>query len=209
MSDRSFEIDIGGPVACADGRCGAVGAVVIDPVARAVTHLVVVPAGAPGLARLVPIGLASAENGEIRLSCTLAGWADFPYAEETELVPAEAFGYGPGDWAWPQAELEDVQVAVKEYVVPPGEVELRRGTRVHADDGPVGRVDGFVLRPENGAMTHVLVRVGSSLGTSTVALPVDSSLRVDDEGVHIAVSRRTIDSLPPMRRPDSDAARQP
>lgn len=101
MSDRPLEIDVGAPVACADGPCGSVGAVVIDPVARAVTHLVVVPAGAPGLARLVPVALASPRDGAIRLACTLSAWSALPHVEEMELVPAEVFGYEPGDWAWP------------------------------------------------------------------------------------------------------------
>jgi hypothetical protein len=208
VSDRLFEIDIGARVTCADGPCGAIGAVVIDPVARAVTHLVVVPAGAPGLARLVPIALVSPQTGAIRLSCTRAAWFRLPYVEETELVPAEVFGYEPGDWAWPYVEVEDATVPVEYDALPPREVELRRGARVHAADGALGRVDGFVVHPENGSMTQVLLRVGRLWQRRTVALPVDS-LRVDDEGVHVALSRREITSLPPASlraAPSSDAA---
>ncbi len=48
---------IGGRATCRDGECGAVIFVVIDPVARKLTHLVVEPAHRQGLGRLVPLGL--------------------------------------------------------------------------------------------------------------------------------------------------------
>lgn len=45
---------------------------VIDPIARVVTHLVVEPKQRRGLGRLVPLGLVDASSGEISLSCTMA-----------------------------------------------------------------------------------------------------------------------------------------
>ena len=52
---------IGTVAACSDGYRGQVRAVVIDPIAATVTHVVVEPEGRSGLARLVPLGLAEAE----------------------------------------------------------------------------------------------------------------------------------------------------
>src|SRR5271157_4075137 len=55
---------IGADAICADGACGKLTGVVFDPVARAVTHLVV---ERHGLERLVPLDLADATRGEIRI----------------------------------------------------------------------------------------------------------------------------------------------
>ncbi len=59
---------------------------VIDPVAEAVTHLVVEPAHHHGPARLVALDLlVSPTNGEIRLHGTLADFDRLHPAEETPL----------------------------------------------------------------------------------------------------------------------------
>ena len=57
---------IGAEARCADGACGKVSSVVLDPVARAVTHLVIDRQGVP---RLVPLDLIDATTGQIRLGC--------------------------------------------------------------------------------------------------------------------------------------------
>ena len=49
---------IGSEAVCSDGYRGEVLALVVDPAARTVTHLVVEPHGRAGLARLVPLELA-------------------------------------------------------------------------------------------------------------------------------------------------------
>ena len=72
---------IGASASCTDGVCGKVTRVVVDPVARTITHLVVEPKHWHGPGRLVPLDLIDATTGEIRLRCTLA--------EFEELDPAE------------------------------------------------------------------------------------------------------------------------
>ena len=74
---------IGAEVSCSDGSCGQVRRVVVDPVAEAVTHLVVGPEHPHGLGRLVPVDLIDATAGEIRLRCTLAEFARLSWAKET------------------------------------------------------------------------------------------------------------------------------
>jgi hypothetical protein len=53
MAETPFTI--GADARCTDGACGKVIRVVVDPVARAVTHLVVEPKHRHGLGRLVPL----------------------------------------------------------------------------------------------------------------------------------------------------------
>ena len=64
----------------------------------------------------------------------------------------------------PQATTEDR--------VPEGEVEVRRGEHVHATDGEIGRVHGFVIDPTDHQLTHVLLDEGHLWGKKTVAIPI-------------------------------------
>ena len=55
--------------------------------------------------------------------------------------------------------------------VPEGEVEVRRGEHVHATDGAIGRVQGFVIDPTDHHLTHVLLDEGHQWGKKRVAIP--------------------------------------
>jgi hypothetical protein len=68
MSDAA-EFTIGSDVSCRDGVCGEVTRIVVDPVARALTHLVVEPKQGRGAGRLVPVDLVDSAGKEIRLGC--------------------------------------------------------------------------------------------------------------------------------------------
>ncbi|MGN6175473.1 MAG: hypothetical protein ACTHPS_21370, partial [Streptosporangiaceae bacterium] len=63
---------IGADASCADGVCGEVSRVVVDPVARAVTQLVGEPNGPHGLGRRFTLYLVDAPGGAVRRPCTRA-----------------------------------------------------------------------------------------------------------------------------------------
>ena len=87
MAERPFRI--GADAVCADGVCGKVTRVVVDPVARALTHLVVEPRHWPGLGRLVPLNLVDAATPtEVRLRCTRAEFDELDFAEDTHFAMA-------------------------------------------------------------------------------------------------------------------------
>ena len=58
----STEFTIGSEVSCPDGTCLELRRVVVDPVARALTHLVVEEKHRPGTGHLVPIDLVSSSG---------------------------------------------------------------------------------------------------------------------------------------------------
>ncbi|MGC2191484.1 MAG: PRC-barrel domain-containing protein [Candidatus Dormiibacterota bacterium] len=97
MSEAT-EFDIGSEVACSDGVCGDLRRVVVDPVARVLTHLVVEPKHGAGPGRLVPIDRVESANKEIQLSCTVAEFGALEEAEETRFLPGARgqWGYGQG-----------------------------------------------------------------------------------------------------------------
>jgi sporulation protein YlmC with PRC-barrel domain len=209
--EKTVPFTIGADVGCADGVCGEVTRVVVDPVARAVTHLVVEPKGRQGLGRLVPIGLVDAADGQIRLRCTRAEFEMLDSAEETQFVPGTGgyAAYGPEQvLSWPYSSLGGgARVAGEEVpgtsqtatydAVPLGEVAVRRGERVHATDGDIGQVEGLIIDPRNQHVTHVLLQEGHLWGRKEVAIPISAVTGVQD-GIRLNVTKREVQDLPPV-----------
>jgi sporulation protein YlmC with PRC-barrel domain len=204
MAETTFTI--GSAAACSDGPCGAVSRVVVDPVAREVTHLVVEPEHRSGLGRLVPLDLVTPGAGEVRLHCTLEEFDRLPPAEETDFLPG---GSGYEDYEaheayyWPYYGIDVVgepMVAnasgiVTRDMLPKGEVAVRRGEPVHAADGEVGKVEGLVIEPTRGHVTHVLLQEGHLWGRKEVAIPIGSVDSIAD-GITVNLTKKEIENLP-------------
>jgi sporulation protein YlmC with PRC-barrel domain len=93
------EYAIGAQVYCEDGGCGELVRVVVDPIKRAITHLVVEQPRSQEFGRLVPIDLVEhATEKELRLHCTLSHFTSLDAAEETKFVQTSTgqWGYRPG-----------------------------------------------------------------------------------------------------------------
>ena len=207
MTETPFMIGAG--VSCTDGPCGAVTRVVINPVNRELTHLVVEPAGRSGLGRLVPLDLVDATDGEIRLRCTTAEFERLDPAEETQFVPGSPgyAAYGPDEVvSWPYyglaaPEIDPALVGTSQTVtydtIPLGEVEVRRGDHVHATDGDIGRVQGLVIDPRSHHVTHVLLQEGHLWGRKEVSIPISAVTRVDD-GIWLDITKQDVADLPPV-----------
>lgn len=80
--------------------------------------------------------------------------------------------------------------------MPLGEVEIRRGERIHAADGVIGRMRGLIVEPAGQHLTHVLVHEGHLWGVKDVAIPMGALDRIDAEGVHVALTKHAIAELP-------------
>jgi sporulation protein YlmC with PRC-barrel domain len=89
------EYIIGSEVSGSDGVCGDLRRVVVDPVARAITHLVVEPRHRQEMGHLVPIDLVESTGSEIQLGCTMSEFQKLDDAEETHFLPGAGgdFGY--------------------------------------------------------------------------------------------------------------------
>jgi sporulation protein YlmC with PRC-barrel domain len=223
MAETPFTI--GADVSCTDGACGAVARIIVDPVARAITHLVVEPKHEHKHGRLVPLSLVETVPGGIRLNCTKAEFAELDPAEETQFLPASgwpgALGYGsdealswryyplipgsPGAGLDNSAGLDSSAGPGQEYAtrglgydsVPLGEVEVGHGDRVDATDGEIGRVEGLVIDPATHGVTHVLLQEGHLWGRKEVAIPIEAVTRVDI-GIRVNLSKQQIADLPPV-----------
>jgi sporulation protein YlmC with PRC-barrel domain len=214
MSDTA-QFTIGTEASCTDGVCGEVSRVVIDPVARAVTHLVVEPKHRRRHGRLVPLDLVDASDG-IRLRCTLAEFEQLEHAEEARFLPGSSYaGYGPDQaLSWPYygsrmptntnwfgmgrnaPTAKAPRGAVVVDAIPLSEVAVRRGEPVHATDGDIGRVQGLVINPDR-HVTHVLLQEGHLWGRRQVAIPIGSVTRVDD-GIRLDLTKQEVHDLAPV-----------
>jgi len=206
------QFTIGEQARCSDGVCGEVTRVVVDPVARAVTHLVVEPEHRQGLGRLVPLDLVEDTTDGVLLHCTIAQFDDLDSAEDTQFVPGSAgyAAYGPEQVvAWPYYGLAGTAMTpgidpnlvrssptVTYDTIPLGEVEVRRGEPVHATDGSIGHVQGLVVDPRNRHVTHVLLQEGHVWGRKEVAIPIGAVAGVDDDGIRLSISKRDVEDLP-------------
>ena len=201
---------IGADVSCSDGACGKVTRVVVDPVARTVTHLVVEPKHRFDVGRLVPLGLADATAGQIRLRCTMADFAELDPAEETRFLPGTPGypGYDEEQVLWMPYYSMGMGMGggmagnygpqtVTYNTVPLDEVEVRRGEHVHATDGHIGKVQGLVIEPKSHRVTHVLLQEGHLWGRKEVAIPIGAVTGVDD-GIRLNITKQQVQDLPPV-----------
>ena len=196
---------IGAGASCTDGVGGKVTCVVVDPLARVVTHLVIEPKHRHGAARLVPLDLVDATTGEIRLRCSLAEFEKLDPAEATRFLPGTPgySGYGPDQvlimpyYNIGMADAYSGPMTVTYDAVPLGEVEVRRGEHVHATDGHIGKVQGLVIDPDSRHVTHVLLQEGHLWGRKEVAIPIGAVTGVDD-GIRLNITKQQVQDLPPV-----------
>jgi sporulation protein YlmC with PRC-barrel domain len=206
---------LGADVRCTDGHCGQVRSLVIDLAQDAITHLLVQPGHRRELARLVPLDLADAADGAVRLGCTMAQYEQLDSPDETYVRPGNEgrefyqrepviswpyYSGGAGMLGVPSDAISGVPQTLTADVVAehlPGEEEIPRGEHVHATDGDIGRVEGVAVDSGTGRVASVLVREGHLGRRRTVLIPRDAVARVDVDGFHLAITRQQTQDLPP------------
>lgn len=204
---------LGDAVRAVDGSAGVVGDIVVDPVRRTVTHLVVEPHLRHQQARLVPIERCTASGTCIHLDLTRAEVRGLPRVAFSDFVsPERGLELGP-EWdvgtetivALPYYGPEFGRVVFDGVVdvtydrIPKGECEIRRTSTVHAADGTtIGRVEGFAV--ERDQIAAVIVRRGWRGFGEIVAVPVGAVSHVRNDAVDLMIDRSEMAALPRARR---------
>ena len=102
--DRTRQFIIGSLVQCSDGACGQLRRVVIEPVDRILTHLIVKPDRREKASRLIPLDVveppARATPDEIVLHCSLAEFETFERAHEAYFLAGAS-----GRWGYRQEQM--------------------------------------------------------------------------------------------------------
>lgn len=199
-----MDIPLNVEVFCVDGLCGRSTSIVLQPKTEKVTHLVVKRNESPHQEILIPVTAVTATTPDsINLRYARREIADLQPFIETDYIqvkiprPADGIYY-----MMPYAHPEVETLPVKRETIPSDELAVRRGSWVKATDGLVGRVDEFLVDPENDHITHLVLREGHLWGQKDVTIPVTDIERMEENTVHLKIDKHTIGTLPttPVRR---------
>jgi sporulation protein YlmC with PRC-barrel domain len=193
---------------------GELADVIIDPVKRRLTHLVVRPRHGHGESHLVSIDAAVPDDtaDEIVLRCSEAELHGLPNVEEFAFLRLGEAPVADPDWdvgvtnvlAYPYYEstglveygafVQDVGAVYDR--IPKGEVEIRRTSSVLSADGNyVGDVDGFLVDDEE-RITHFVLERGHLWGRREVTVPIGAVTKVESDSVSVGLSIDEIGALP-------------
>ena len=209
-----MEIPLNAQVECTGGICGRSEFVLVNPVTDKVTHLVVQEDAFPNKEYLVPVDMVVATIANtIQLRCSQAELEKMDPFLKTRYVEQKLadvyFEYGEGmngmgsHYYMPYVTPDiTVKVPVDVPQIPPGELAVRRGTRVSATDGQVGRVDEFVVNPDNGHITHLVMREGHLWGKKDVIIPVSAIGETIEDTLFLKLDKQQTEALPtfPLHR---------
>ena len=216
MTDH--RIDLGAHVSGTDSALGAVADVVLHPVRRRLTHVVVQPHEDHAEARLVPIDhISVAEDGSMASDLSQHEFESLPLVEETDYFriedwphPSEGWTVGTSDvLAMPYYALgsttemgiddRGMPVLMSYDLIPAGEVELRRQSEVlDRDAQPVGRLDGFVVNDDD-QVSHVVIDRGHLWKHREFTVPVGAAAQVRNDHIKLDLTLEQIEELPSVR----------
>jgi sporulation protein YlmC with PRC-barrel domain len=200
MNQRT-DIPLGKNVYCTDGLAGRSSHLILYPLNRRATHLVVRKRHFPHSDHVVPIELVAETNRSlIRLSCSTHELTLLDPFTETRFVRVDPLEVDyPFDplLMWPYVTPEEELLPVDEERVPPGELAVSRGARVHTAEGEyVGCVDEFLVNPTDECITHLVVREGHPWNRKEVMIPVSQVVRMAEETVYLKRVSSTTPTLP-------------
>jgi sporulation protein YlmC with PRC-barrel domain len=212
-----MRLELGTPVRCTDDTFGELADVVIDPISKRLTHLVVRPRHQEGEApRLGPVELAEGgeEESEISLRCTVDEVNRLEPVQEFAYLRLDEFPVEDPNWdvgvqdvlAMPYYEGDplglpsyNTNVGMTYDRVPKGEVEIRRSSAVTSADGHgLGEVDGFLVDGE-GQITHFILERGHLWGRREVTIPIGAVAKVETDAVTLTLSKDEVGALPSVR----------
>jgi sporulation protein YlmC with PRC-barrel domain len=198
-------------VHCTDGPAGKTTTVVLNPVTNEVTHVSI---RYKGEEYLVPLNLIE-DSSPTRIQLTisiekmtdLAPFVRVQFLDYTdvdagsdlqEISSEESITY------WPYSTYEegyfDTYASVEQ--IPHDQLAIHRGAQVFASDGHIGRVDEFIVNPENSHITHIVMHRGHLWGKKSITIPIGQIDRIEIDTVYLNLDKEAVRTLPavPTRR---------
>jgi sporulation protein YlmC with PRC-barrel domain len=193
------EIPLKAKVICRDGEAGITSAVIIDPSSERITHVVVETRRY--LDYLVPVELiAGSDDDTLTLSCTLEELQKLPAFTETHFVQEDMVDdeeYMGVQYLTPYVTaVRATGGPIEEEQVPAGELAIHRGTDVYAADGHIGVLEEFVVDPETGKVSHIVLRKGHLWGRREMAIPLSAIERTEYDAIHLKMGKDELENLP-------------
>ena len=201
-----MEFPLNVDVHCTDGRYGRSTYIILNPTNEWVTHVVVKQNKAPQTERMVPVRWVKDTTPDlILLNRTRSEVAGLEPFSQTDFVQREVPLYASDPkmtLLWPYV-VPAKKIVTEEYKkIPPGDLAVRRGARVRATDGRIGRVDEFLVDPESGYITHLVLREGLLWDRKHVDIPISQIDRIEENIVHLKLDKLSVKALPsiPLKR---------
>jgi len=198
-----MELPLDVEVHCSDGRCGRSTYIILNPATDQVTHIVVRERQPSRVERLVPASWVSTSAAEvILLNHTKEEFNQLELFNQKEFIYTDLPHHATDPkltalWPYvvPAKRLIDTQIRS----IPPGQLAVRRGARVRATDGPVGKVDEFLVDAENCHITHLVLREGNLLGKKSVTIPVSEIDHIEEKVVHLKIDKKAVKMMPTIK----------
>jgi hypothetical protein len=121
-------LPLGARVQCTDGHGGSVTRLIVEPLARRLTHIVVQDDTLPAVEHLLPAArIAETTHDLVTLDCTQDILEALePFADE-RYISSNASDYEPFYAVDPFAEFEAEHIPLVTEHIPPGELAIQRG----------------------------------------------------------------------------------
>ena len=186
---QTIDIPLNVEVKCCGRNCGRSTRIVLNPVTKEITHLVVKQRAFPYTERLVPVDLMVESTPRmIRLRCDGPDLDEMDEFVETEFIPSEETHIVDGPFMmWPYTYTTEEYMPQSHKQIPVGELAIRRGTRVIASDGQIGQIDEFIVNRHGDLITHLIMREGHFWDPKEVTIPVSYIEHIEDDAVYLNI----------------------
>ena len=194
-------------VHCTDGFFGRSTHLLVNPATEKVTHIVVKSRKEKQQKFMVPVRFIKETTPElILLTLTREKLKDLEPFDQIYFSKRQIQRFGADPMVtllWPYVVPENKVIAGKYSSIPPGELAVRRGAKVKATDGLVGQVTDFIVDPETGDITHMVLREGLFWDRKYITIAITEIDRIDEKKVHLKLNKKEVKQLPaiPIRRP--------
>ena len=199
-----MDIALDAKVHFAKGGTGKITKAVVNPVTDEMTHIVVRAKGSFEVEYLVPVDkIAESTPQDVTLAITMN---DLRLMDTYERIHYLSKSGPPEDSAdpatifWPfMPPGDEGPMYVMEVQVPPEDLVVNRGSQVNAADGKIGKVDGFMVNPENSHITHLVLEKGRLWGEHDVAIPINAIDDYDGQVVTLKLDKAAVNALPRLK----------
>jgi sporulation protein YlmC with PRC-barrel domain len=195
---KHMNIAANASVYCLDGYFGRSTYIILNPITKQVTHLVVQEDVVTFPERLVPIDLvANTTPDRIDLICTRSELRYMENFTRTEFLPSDLPDHQfDTHLMWPFLVSKIEMKAVEVESIPSGELAVRRNAKVEAPDGFVGHVDEYIVDAQGERITHLVVRTGHLWERRRVDVPVSKIDHIEKNVVYLKLDKHEIEQLP-------------
>ncbi len=210
------EISLDAKVVCVDGECGKSTHVIVERNSQKVTHFVVKVSNLlESRKHLVSIDQVVRTTPEsIALGCTKEELAAMPPFTEMRFLNPVTYKYEALEdfsdkaiadrtsylmWSDPtmggDMSTDIFSMPVEEEIIPAGEIAIHRGASVEATDGHIGRIEEFLLDPQDRHITHLVLEEGHLWHKKELTLPMSAIARMDEDYIYLNLDKETVRSL--------------